>query len=592
MPSIRRTRLYCAACLVALAACGLPTPRPAGVPRSSSALALSPDGARLAAVNPDSGTVTLVDVPTLSVISEIGMAGNNPVTAAFSGDGSLVVVANRAAGTISFVNARPPTALGEITVGEQPYGVVADAARAYVSLFGAGQVAEIDLRSRTVLRRVEVEPFPAGLALSGDGTTLYVTHMYSGRVSVIDLKKFSVHATLDAPAESNLSQSILLSADGARAYLPVTYSHPTVAPEVYNTAVTPAVNMLPLTPAGLPATLDLAALDQPVNLPFAAALSPDGGTLYVANAGTDDVTVIDLATGRAAAHLSVGRNPRGLALSRDGRQLFVNNTLAGTLSVFATDSLVRLQTLPVTTIPLTPQVLTGQRLFNSARGLMAKDGWLSCATCHLDGGMDGRTWLGFPDGPRNTPALFGAAQTLPLHWSGDLDELQDVEFTVQKIQGGAGLLMGRAHDSLGAPNAGQSPDLDALAAYLSTLGFASPKPGAPSAEPAEAVQHGAYAFRRWGCAGCHPPPLYTDLKQHLTGIGDSGLEHNQHGRGLRMDTPSLLGAGATAPYFHDGSAATLRATFFSSGFHSMGFAMGVEEAQDLEAFLNSLSGAP
>jgi YVTN family beta-propeller protein len=516
--------------------------------------------------------------------------GRDPRTVALTPDGTLAVVANRGSDTISFVDLENPTALGDLHVGRQPYGIVADAARAYVSLFGAGQVRVVDLRARRALQAIEVEPFPAGLALAG--STLYVTHLYSGRVSVVDLEALTVRSVIPAEAESNLAQFILLSPDGAQAYLPLTLSHADRLRQSYRSMVTPAVEILDLPPGAPSERLDLSTIDRPVNLPFAAALSPDGRTLFVANAGSDDVSVIDLENGRAAAHLAVGRNPRGLALSPDGARLFVNNSLDGSLSIFDARSYSPIRTLSLTTIFLPAEILAGQRLFNSARDPMARGHWLSCATCHLDGGADGRTWLGFPDGPRNTPALFGAARTLPAHWSGDLDELQDVERTIRNIQGGAGLITGDVHDSLARPNRGRSPDLDALAAYLATLDFPGPPGAAAPGADAESIQRGKYAFRRWGCAGCHPPPLYTDLKLHDVGIGDAALEHNAHGRGLAMDTPSLLGAWAAPPYFHDGSAPTLRATFFNTGFHSMGYAMGTQEADDLEAFLAALAYRP
>jgi len=74
-------------------------------------------------------------------------------------------------------------------------------------------------------------------------------------------------------------------------------------------------------------------------------------------------------------------------------------------------------TIGLTTIPLSAEVLQGKRIFNSAAApVLTKDNWITCASCHFDGGMDGQTWQGFPDGPRNTPALFGVGETLPIQW--------------------------------------------------------------------------------------------------------------------------------------------------------------------------------
>jgi cytochrome c peroxidase len=219
---------------------------------------------------------------------------------------------------------------------------------------------------------------------------------------------------------------------------------------------------------------------------------------------------------------------------------------------------------------------------------MSTGNWLSCATCHLDGGADGRTWAGFPDGPRNTPALFGASRTLPLHWSGNLDELQDTEHTIRDIQGGAGLIDGQPSPALGAPNAGRSATLDALAAYLSTLA-PTPSPfSAADGEAAAAIQRGQYSFQRWGCAVCHGAPLYTDRQLHLSSIGDPALERHPTSPLPRFDTPSLLGVWATAPYFHDGSAATLRDVLFSKDFHNVGPAIDAGEQADLVGYMRSL----
>ncbi len=628
-PLCHRLTGFCLTITLLLTSCRsalAPAPLLPRTPVSSSALALSPDGAHLAAVNPDSDSTTLVDVQSLHVIAEIKV-GRDPRTLAFTPDGALVLVANRGSDSLSIIDAawgcRCHAAWGcrcyvtagcrcyvtDLPLRGQPYGVVADADFAYVSLSALEQIAVIDLHARAVVRLIAIEPFPTGLALAGD--SLYVTHLYSSRVTWIDLRSWAVKQVIAADDDANLSQFIALSPDGQRAYLPQTRSNSINLHLTHDSTVFPVVSVirtLGVDEAPDVSLIDLHVADRPVNLPFAASVSPDGKTLYVANAGSDDVSAIDLATGRGAAHLAVGRNPRGLALSPDGSRLYVNNTLDGTLSIFDltpsnsqtstpphTSPLLP-RTLAITTIPLPEPLLTGKRLFHSARPPMSIGHWISCASCHFDGGSDGRTWLGFPDGPRDTPALFGVGRTPPFHWTGDLDELQDVELTIRQIQHGDGLLRGEAFDSPGQRSAGRSPDLDALAAYLASLEpLPSPYANGERTQETqgtegtqgtqgnrgtltESARRGEHAFRRWGCAGCHAAPLYTDRQTHKADGEASVL----------IDTPSLLGIWATAPYFHDGSAATLRDTLFAKGFHSMGFAMGREEVEDLVAFLKAL----
>ena len=254
--------------------------------------------------------------------------------------------------------------------------------------------------------------------------------------------------------------------------------------------------------------------------------------------------MIDLADARAMAHLRVGASPRGIAMAPDGAHAFVNNTLDGTLIVIDTALDTVVKTIAITDIPLAPVILLGKSLFNSAlEPRLSTDNWISCAVCNFDDMTDARTWAGFPDGPRNTPSLLRVVDTLPVHWSDDLDELADVELTIRNIQAGAGLTQGDTLDSLGPPHAGLSADLDALAACMASL---EPLPSPYPSDTPE-VASGEEVFQLLGCQACHAPPSFTDGQLHDVGTGDPGLERNSHGRGTAFDTPMLRGSGSPHP---------------------------------------------
>ena len=110
-----------------------------------------------------------------------------------------------------------------------------------------------------------------------------------------------------------------------------------------------------------PVEVPLDELERYASQPFGVAIAPDKSRVYVTCGGSEIVTVVDVPrllrfihahTGLFAQDLSasanyvvtripVGLNPRGLALSRDGRRLFVANRLDDTVSVIDTQMCIR-----------------------------------------------------------------------------------------------------------------------------------------------------------------------------------------------------------------------------------------------------------
>ena len=343
--------------------------------------------------------------------------------------------------------------------------------------------------------------------------------------------------------------------------------------------------------------LDLGTLDPPgVGLPFDAALTPDGEELWVLNAASNDISVVNLASSRLVAHIEVGDNPRGIVLSPDGATAYVNNTLAGTVSIIDTAAYTVTSTVAVTDIPLPPILLNGKRLFHTSDDpRLSRAQWISCNTCHFEGEHDGRTWFFGFAGPRNTTSLLGMIQTYPLRWSGEWDESADSEFANRKENFGSGLIDGDMNCSLSPPdcvnhlpNQGRAFDLDCLATFVDGLQIPL-SPAHAHGEPlTEAEERGKAIFDdpELGCVTCHPVPFYTDRQTH-----DVGTATDDERIGPEFDTPTLRGLYDSAPYFHDGSAATLYEAITRSGpdnEHDVSGLLSEAEMQDLIAFMLAL----
>src|ERR1039457_1559029 len=86
--------------------------------------------------------------------------------------------------------------------------------------------------------------------------------------------------------------------------------------------------------AAKPAAKQSAAIPkQPYLSPIEMVSSPDGRLLYVVCQDSDEVRVVDVQSSKVLSRISVGRMPRGIALSSDGRQLYITNAWSDTVSV-------------------------------------------------------------------------------------------------------------------------------------------------------------------------------------------------------------------------------------------------------------------
>ncbi|MFG0332120.1 MAG: beta-propeller fold lactonase family protein, partial [Maioricimonas sp. JB049] len=454
-----------------LVACGS---APAGT--SNSLMDISADGTLLACSNRDSGTVTIVDLKTHTVLHEVAI-GHHPEGVSFIGSSHALAVAVHGEDRIEFLDADNGKATGRVDVFDEPYGVVSsgDGTRVFVTLDYPGQVLEIDPVNRAIVRTLDVGRFIRGIALEPDGRRLLTTEYYSGIVRAIDLDTWEVVDEWVGSSQENLARQIAVHPTRPKAYLPMQRSRVTVPHG--SGAIFPYVAIVD-TAAGEGKRRKRVQMDSfrgtyVVANPWEVAVSPDGQRLYAAFAGTDDLFVCNVLDDNYreleyAALLQLGANPRAVRVAPDGQTFYVYNALDFEVVAYDASTLQERARLKVCENPLDEELWLGKRLFYSARQPMVGRRWISCSSCHPDGQPDGRTWQQ-PEGLRQTQPLFGMAHTHPIHWSADRDEVQDFEHAIRgPLMQGRGLIRGKLNDSLGEPNKGLSRELDALAAYANS----------------------------------------------------------------------------------------------------------------------------
>ncbi|HVW26467.1 MAG TPA: cytochrome-c peroxidase [Polyangiaceae bacterium] len=206
---------------------------------------------------------------------------------------------------------------------------------------------------------------------------------------------------------------------------------------------------------------------------------------------------------------------------------------------------------------------TGHEMFHRDAG-----GGIACASCHAEGGEDGRVWRFDPIGDRRTQAVHvGLKGTEPFHWDGDMTNFNMlVDEVMVRRMGGAP--QGAARKT-------------ALENWLFSL---TPPAPVVAANDSRAV-HGRAIFEsaEAGCSGCHSGPHLTSNQSVYVGTTEAGH---------LLQVPSLHGVAYRAPFLHDGCAATLRDRFDpgcgGGDQHGHTSQLSDGDVDDLIAYLESL----
>ncbi len=255
----------------------------------------------------------------------------------------------------------------------------------------------------------------------------------------------------------------------------------------------------------------------------------------------------------------------------------------------------------------TALIALGDMAFDSPYifGEPARSLQVSCNTCHNKSITNPQLFipgLSRVPGGMDVSSSFFATHANNGHFDPlDIPDLRGIRFTGPYGRNGrTGSLREFVRNVIVHEFAGPEPDpllLDGLIAYMNEFDFLPNEKlnadGSLNAKATDTERRGEKLFHTpfagmngMSCATCHIPSAnFTDGKRHNIGSVQGSGPYSRDGA---LDTPTLLSAKHTAPYFHDGSQPTLRAVveWFNAQF-KLGF--GTAQVADLTAYVEAVS---
>jgi len=260
-----------------------------------------------------------------------------------------------------------PSLAGRTSLPGGPFGLaVSVQGVAYVTLAATGRVARIDLPQTDTVLSFSTGDAPTSVTFDAVGARAFVTNQASGNVGTIDVASNQMTSTETvsgnpfvvrvSPNDEILwvtitrTESQLLGIDLSTGIATDSFPlpgpgngiafHPTNDSLLYVSDVFGRLTELNFRTDAVLRTITLGGTPQGV------AVSPDGQELYVANEGTGQLQIVNLATG-VVSGVPVGGGPFDLQLSPDDSEIWLGMPAIGRVVVM--DRLSRLVTRTITT---------------------------------------------------------------------------------------------------------------------------------------------------------------------------------------------------------------------------------------------------
>jgi YVTN family beta-propeller protein len=213
--------------------------------------------------------------------------------------------------------------VGDSPTIDGPHFIAANHQNWYVSLIATGEVWKFDSDADTLVGKGRIPGSPALLALTPDGSKLYVSQFSNSRtnqIAVLNTQTMTLVKTIDTWV---MPHGMRMDHAGTRLYVANMFSDNISVIDVASDSVI----------ATIPLAYDVQPFEPPKYMPMEIAVSPDDSVLLVTCSETREVRMFSTQSYALVDSFAVGDEPWHIQFTPDGIYSYVTNRRGNSVSV-------------------------------------------------------------------------------------------------------------------------------------------------------------------------------------------------------------------------------------------------------------------
>jgi DNA-binding beta-propeller fold protein YncE len=290
------------------------------------------DGARgTAYVSNQDGDISVIDIASLAVVGTIDAEDKAPRGIGITGDGKLLVTANRDGGDISVIERASGKVIRHIKIGKNPEFVRILGDRAFISFEPSAKggakpqekdddgdrepakIAVVDLKQMRLIRQITSGPETEGIEFAPDGKRMLVTNEADNTVTLHDIASGKLLKTVSTEKYGNRPRGIKVSPDGKHYVVTLEYGDNFLV-------LDDKLNPVKAVPTG--------------KTPYGVSFDREGRRLFVASAKEKKLQVFDGTSFEKIAEMPTGDRCWHFSFTPDDAQILLACGRSNDIHVF------------------------------------------------------------------------------------------------------------------------------------------------------------------------------------------------------------------------------------------------------------------